>query len=88
MTEEQYREAREKVNKYFEIQGDIGRLKNEKKKLDDYGVVEIVSEDLAGCEWKVKSIDRHEGFQGRLTDSILQFYDSEIERLQKQLEEL
>lgn len=87
MTEEQFQMASEKVKKYSEIQNYIERLAFEKRYVNR-GIIQIVSRDGPGYRWEVDCCKRHEGFSIGLTDVILKFYDSEIERLQKQLEEL
>lgn len=87
MTEEQFKEITEKVKKYSDTQSCIDRLNREKGYVDS-GIEQIRYKDSLGWVWYIDCLNRHEGFKGGLTDAILQFYDSEIERLQKQLEEL
>lgn len=84
MTEEQFKEAKEKVKKYSDIQSCIDRLK-----LDKYHISRgVMYMTVAPCESEIGCCGRHEGFHNGLTDAILQFYDCEIERLQRQLGEL
>lgn len=84
MTEEQFKEAKEKVKKYSDIQSCIDRLK-----LDKYHISRgVMYMTVAPCKSEIDCCGRHEGFHNGLRDAILQFYDCEIERLQRQLEEL
>lgn len=83
MTEQQYEEQRERVKKYSDIKSEIYRLSNEKEKINR-GVLTI------SCLYEAK-IDcrcRYDEFRDNLIKSLTDFYDSEIERLEKQLEEL
>lgn len=84
MTEEQFKEATEKVKKYSDIQSCIKRLNIEKGHINKG----ITCMTATIYKLEIDCCGRHEGFQDGLTNAVLQFYDSEIERLQKQLEEL
>lgn len=83
MTEQQYEEQKEKVKKYSEISSEIKRLNLERSRVD-CGILEIE------CMYKIK-IDccgRYMGFNDNLKNVLIGFYDSEIERLGKELEAL
>lgn len=83
MNEQEYAEQSERVSEYNRLSGEIKRLNLEKSRIDSG----ILSMD---CLYKI-SIDccgRYDGFSDNLQKSIIQFYDDEIERLEKLREEI
>ena len=87
MTKEEFQEALVQFRKYNDINFSIEQLRRGKERLKQ-GVDRIVGEDSLGCKREIDCRDYYRGFRKKLTNTILRFYDSEIERLQKQLEEL
>lgn len=83
MTDQQYEEYKEKVNKYSEISSEIGRLKLEKSRVNS-GIIEIKNK----LGMQIDCWGRYECFQDNLTKSLIHFYDTEIERFERELSEL
>ena len=83
MNEQEYAEQSERVSEYNRLSGEVKRLNLEKSRIDS-GVLSM------DCLYKI-SIDccgRYDGFSDNLQISLFEFYDDEIELLEKLREEI
>lgn len=83
MTENEYTEARERVNKYWNLKNIHTRLKFEHSIISS-GVLSIT----AFYKREIDCCGRHEGFQTGICDTLLELYDNEIAKIEKQMEEI
>lgn len=83
MTESEYAEARERVNKYWDLENIHTRLKFERS-IISRGVLSIT----AFHKREIDCCGRHEGFQASIRDTLLELYDNEIAKIEKQMEEI
>lgn len=83
MTQLEFNEMKERVEKYKELENRIRRLENENLLILE-GVIKITTcyqRDI-DCTYK------YAGFQERLKEKITEFYESEINIAHKKMEEI
>lgn len=83
MTQQEFVETKERIEKYKELEIQIKRLENEKYFIS-CGLLNIE----ASYEKKIDCTNRHDGFCDRLQKALVDFYDSEIETIQKIMEDI
>lgn len=88
MTAEEYKEMHDKTKKFEELSDSLQDLKN-RKSFCEKGIDKIItSPGVCGCEMVLNYSCYGEGFQELVTQKVLEAFDEQISRIEKQLEEL
>lgn len=88
MTADEYNEMHDKVKKYEELTDSLQALKN-RKSFVEHGVDKIItspgtSEDTICLNYSCYG----DGFQKLVTQKVIEAFDEQISRIEKQMEEL
>lgn len=83
MTDEQFEKQSHRVREYSSLKSDKDRLKRERSVIN-LGIASL--ENLYGG--KIDCCGRHEGFHDGLREALGSFYDYELNRIQKLMDEI
>lgn len=83
MTDQEYEEISKRVNKYYDLENHRNRL-NEERSMIANGVSRI----MTFYSREIDCAGRYGKFQDGIRDTLLEFYDNEIEKIEKQMEEI
>ena len=83
MNQSQYEEQLKRVSQYEKLSNSIDRLEEEKEVIKA-GILSINCQyyNIVDCD------SRYKGFHENLQNALVEFYDSEIERLRKLMEKI
>lgn len=88
MTADEYKEMHEKTKKYEELSNCLQALNN-RKSFCEHGVDKIItSPGISGNEICLNYSCYGDGFQELVTKKVIEAFDEQISRIEKQMEEL
>ena len=88
MTADEYKEMHEKTKKYEELSDFLQAVKN-RKSFCEHGVDKIItSPGISGNEICLNYFCYGDGFQELVTQKVIEAFDEQISRIEKQMEQL